>query len=86
MYSKKCRSISVSEARKLMFTVGLRPLEFIPQTPACVVPANKASIVHRSLHLDKSLYRKHQTFQTQVNGNGDGMTEQSQGYHSGPVC
>ena len=86
MYSKNCRSISVNEARKLMFTVGLRPLEFIPQTPACVVSTHKASIVHRSFHLDKSLYRTQQTFQTQVNGTGNGMTGPREGYHSGPVC
>ena len=32
MYSKNCKSTSVNEARKLLFTVSLKPLESIPPT------------------------------------------------------
>ena len=73
---------SVNEARKLMFTVGLRPLEFIPTTQHALLQHTK-----RALPMTDFIWirvgSKHLTFQTQVNGIGNEMTEQR---HRGPVC
>ena len=43
-YSKNCRSTFVNEARKLMFTVGLRPLEFIPTTQHALLQHTKRAL------------------------------------------
>ena len=86
MYSKNCRLISVNEARTLMFTVGLRPLEFTPNNPACVAPAHEASIALHRFHLNNGLCPKHPTFKTQVNGTGNGMTETKHLPDASKVC
>ena len=44
MYSKNCRSTSVNEARQLIFTVGLRPLEFIPTTQHALLQHTKRTL------------------------------------------
>ena len=43
-YSKNCRSTSVIEARKLMFTVGLRPPQFIPTTQHALLQHTKRAL------------------------------------------
>ena len=45
MYSKNCRSTSVNEARKLMFTVGLKPLESIPSTQHVLLQHTKRALL-----------------------------------------
>ena len=45
MYSKNCRSTSVNEARKLMFTVSLKPLESIPPTQHALFQHTKRALL-----------------------------------------
>ena len=84
------REVTVRQLLQINFCQWSKKVDVWPQTsgshpnnPACVVPAHKESIAHRSFHLDNSLCPKRPTFQTQVNGTGNGMTEPKHGYHSG---
>ena len=45
MYSKNCRSTSVKEARMLLFTVGLKPLESIPPTQHVLFQHTKRALL-----------------------------------------
>ena len=45
MYSKNCRSTSVKEARMLLFTVGLKPLESISPTQHALFQHTKRALL-----------------------------------------
>ena len=45
VYSKNCISTSVNEARKLMFTVGLKPLKSIPPTQHALFQHTKRALL-----------------------------------------
>ena len=55
MYSKNCRSTSVNEARKLMFTVGLNPLESIAPTQHALFQHTKRALLIAAFIWKKSL-------------------------------
>ena len=45
LYSKSCSASSVNEARKVLFTQSLWPLEKIPPTKKCALPAHQEILV-----------------------------------------
>ena len=55
MYSKNWRSTSVKEARKLIFTVGLKPLESIPPTQHALSQHTKRALLIAAFIWKKSL-------------------------------
>ena len=63
MYSKNCRSTSVKEARMLLFTVGLKPLESIPSSQHALFQHTKRALLI-ALSSGNNLYPKLPTFQT----------------------
>ena len=61
MYSKNCESESVNEARKMMFTHGLKSLENIPPTQHALFQHTKRSLltaafIWKQSHVQKSGY------------------------------
>lgn len=84
MYSKMCSANSVNEARKLMFTHGLKALECIPPTQQALFQHTNAHCLLQLLS-GSSLSTEVPTFQMQVNGAGNRMPEPRHGCHIGPV-
>ena len=80
MYSKMCSA----EAKKLMFTHGLKALECMPPTQQALFQHTNAHCLLQLLS-GSSLSTEVPTFQMQVNGAGNRMPEPRHGCHIGPV-
>jgi len=87
MYSKMCSANSDNEARKLMFTHGLKALDCIPPTQQALFQHTKRVLLVAAFiwKTGSSLSTEVPTFQMQVNGAGNEMPEPRHGCDIGPV-
>jgi len=85
MFSKNCAAQSVNEARKLMFTHGLKSLDSIPpnQNASSSMPSGLFTKQDSS---GSSPSRESRRSQIPVTGAGNGMPETTSGCHIGRIC
>ena len=85
-YSKNCAAQSVNEARKLMFTRGLKSLDTIPPTQNALFQHAK-QVPHTAGFVWKqySPSPEYQRSQIPVTGAGNGMSEPTSGCHTGRI-
>ena len=85
MYSKNCGSSSVNEARKRLFTHGLKSLDSIPPTQHALFQHAKRALLIAAFTWKQSL-TKDPSFLIPRHGAGNGMTGPRHGSHTGLSC
>ena len=86
MYNKNCESESVNEARKMMFTHGLKSLENIPHTQHALFQHTKRSLLTATFYMETVSCPKIRKSLNRVNGVGNAITEPWHGYRIGQIC
>ncbi len=86
-YSKKCGAQSVNEARKLMFTCGLKSLDSIPPTQNALFQHAKQALHTKGFVWKKySPSREYQRSPIPATGAGNGIPEPTSEWNIGGIC